>query len=147
MLIKINYPANTGTCDEVIIKGLHVIQIKYDTIGRHYFVWDVSKDRWQRCTLKGLAYLTNIPAIHIASRIKADSRPHMEHYPVVNRCLFAIKYCHQAINKRMQQGLEGTTGALREQLVYYKSQLWYLCLQLGFPEKAISSKISNICRS
>lgn len=45
-------------------------QVKYDTIGRHYFCKNHEKGRFERIGLKGLATLLNVPSIEITSEVK-----------------------------------------------------------------------------
>lgn len=69
MLITITVKAQ-GCYEDTPFVSQGNAQVKYDTIGRHYFCKNHEKGRFERIGLKGLATLLNVPSIEIASEVK-----------------------------------------------------------------------------
>lgn len=69
MLITIVVKAQ-GSYEDTPFVSQGNAQVKYDTIGRHYFCKNWKKGRYERIGLKGLSMLLNVPSIEIASQVK-----------------------------------------------------------------------------
>lgn len=111
-------------------------QVKYDTIGRHYFCRNWEKGRYERIGLKRLSMLLNVPSIEIASHVKHLQALHErnEKQKELQRSYDNAKdmVAYFAAMRAQYPKHE----IIKAQEVYAKSRLWRLghLLKLGIEE-------------
>lgn len=108
-------------------------QVKYDTIGRHYFLFNGKK--WERVGLKAIAKTLGLSTIEVASSVKYE-RNKMESKgkdTVDYKTTCDVVACVSYILRRF-----GDKRHYKEKLIYFKSKLWWLGRRLGFPDEHIT---------
>lgn len=120
----------------LVIINIKGAQVKYDTIGRHYFLFDGK--RWERVGLKALAKTVGLSTIEVASSVKYE-RNKMESkgkdavdYKLTWDLVAYVSYLLRRF---------GDTRHYKKDLIYYKSKLWWLGRRLGFPDEQITCNL------
>lgn len=120
----------------LVITIIKNAQVKYDTIGRHYFLFNGK--RWERIGLKAIAKTVGLSTIEVASAVKYE-RNKMESKvkdTVDYKTTWDVVACVSYILRRF-----GDTRHYKEKLIYFKSKLWWLGRRLGFPDEHITRNL------
>ena len=125
MLITITIKAQ-GTMEDNSFVSQGNAQVKYDTIGRHYFCKNYEKGCFERIGLKGLSMLLNVPSIEIASEVK-HLQAHHEHHEKQKELQRKYEHTTRIISYfSAMRAQYPTHEVLKAQCVYAKSRLWRL---------------------
>lgn len=125
MLIAITVKAQ-GTMEDNPFVSQGNAQVKYDTIGRHYFCKNHEKGRFERIGLKGLSMLLSVPSIEIASEVKHLQALH-EHHEKQKVLQGKYEHTKQMISYfSAMRAQYPTHEVIKAQEVYAESRLWRL---------------------
>lgn len=120
----------------LVIITIKNAQVKYDTIGRHYFLFN--GQRWERVGLKAIANTVGLSTIEVASFVKYEQTKieSKGKDTVAYKLTWDLVAYVSYLLRRF-----GDTRHYKEKLIYYKSKLWWLGRRLGFPDEHITRNL------